>query len=358
MRVKSGLRTLLPALALACCDPVAAEPIRPIEFVKVADGVYAAVRPEKLRFVDGNAAVVVTDDGVMIVDTHVRPATARVLGKNLSEITDKFVRWVVNTHWHQDHIQGNQVYDELYPGLVSFISADSTREDIEKRAIPQAEEEKRDLPVKIDDMRRLLEKGTDENGADLSEDARNRLVTRIGYYKGYLDDLTGLRFVLPTITFNDRLSVRAGGIDIQLMRFRAHSRGDVVAYLPRERVLITGDLLDECPYLGQGYPKEWIQALQALEALGFDTIIPGHGRPMQGKEHLQLVKAMLQSLVDQARIAATKGMTIEQARSTISLAAFRDRMTKGDPLAQQMFDGNFPDAIDRAYLEARGELKD
>ena len=97
--------------------------------------------------------------------------------------------------------------------------------------------------------------------------------------------MTPARVTLPTMTFDHRLVIHRGGREIHLLFLgRAHTAGDVVAYIPSERVVATGDLMHGLlPYMGDGFPDEWPATLRALEALEFDRVIPGHGSIQEGK---------------------------------------------------------------------------
>src|SRR5215210_2719213 len=98
------------------------------EVVKVADGVYAAIRKEPPGLtVNANSVFIINDQDVVVVDTTLTPGTAKELLAALRRLTSKPVKYVVNTHWHDDHIMGNQVFRDAFPG-VEFIAHARTRE--------------------------------------------------------------------------------------------------------------------------------------------------------------------------------------------------------------------------------------
>src|SRR5947208_13912611 len=106
----------------------------------VADGVYAAISKPAYK-VNCNAVIIFLGDSVLVVDTHSKPSAARALIAQIKKLTDKPVRYVVNTHFHWDHYQGNQAYPSSWPTGVEIISSDATRENIEHRGIPRVKYE-------------------------------------------------------------------------------------------------------------------------------------------------------------------------------------------------------------------------
>ena len=107
-----------------------------LEIVKLTDGVYSAVYSEyRMDPIEGNSLIVVGDDGVFVLDSGRTPDAAKTMMSEIRKLTDKPVRFVVNSHWHDDHIFGNQAYQEAFPG-VRIIAHRSTREDMEQQVIP------------------------------------------------------------------------------------------------------------------------------------------------------------------------------------------------------------------------------
>src|SRR6185436_20481673 len=101
---------------------------------KVADGVYAAIAKPRTP-INCNAAVVVYDEGVLVVDTHSRPSSAAALIQQIKTVTDKPVRYAVNTHFHWDHAQGNHAYPVAFPRQVTIVSSEATRQNLESMGL-------------------------------------------------------------------------------------------------------------------------------------------------------------------------------------------------------------------------------
>ena len=125
MRVREALAGA--ALCAAIAVPAGAQPL--LNLQKVADGVYAALATPRSP-INCNAAVVVLDDAVLVVDTHSRPSSAKALIAQIRTITDKPVRFAVNTHFHWDHAQGNHAYPVAFPKQVAIVASEATRENL------------------------------------------------------------------------------------------------------------------------------------------------------------------------------------------------------------------------------------
>src|ERR1700740_2751739 len=117
----------------------------------VADGVYAAISRPAYK-VNCNAVIIFLGDSVLVVDTHSKPSAARALIAQIKKLTDKPVRYVVNTHFHWDHYQGNEAYPSSWPAGVEIISSEVTRASIEQRGVPRVKHEIITLPADIEQL--------------------------------------------------------------------------------------------------------------------------------------------------------------------------------------------------------------
>ncbi|HAL56552.1 MAG TPA: hypothetical protein DCP63_08770 [Bacteroidetes bacterium] len=280
--------------------------------VKVADGVYAAIaKPGVLC----NGAFIVTNDGVIVVDTHLRPSWAKDLIREIKKLTDKPVRYVVNTHWHNDHTQGNKAYASVFPSYTEFISHDKTRDDIIGRAIPSITQNLKDLPNRLTQLRTQLESGKRADGTTLTDSMKMQLKQQIANQDAYLEELKTLEITIPTLTFDKSIVLWAGGREVQILYFgEGHTRGDVFVYLPKEKVLITGDMLTGgVPFMRDAVATAWASTLEAVGKLEFDSVIPGHGEVQKGKDRLNLCVRYLRDLVGAVKAQAEKGATLDEA---------------------------------------------
>lgn len=332
----------------------------PFELARVAEGVYVTqfTTPDGAGLT-GNGIVIVNDSDVVVVDSHNTPATAQAVIAKIRKITKLPVRYVINTHWHGDHMFGNSEYQREYPG-VDFIAHPYTREDFVKEELPGlAGYVNKGLPDEIAGLRNLLTTGKSSSGAPLTDAQRGRVNAAIEQQEWLLRQLQHVRPVLPTITVADSLVLHRGARTI-VVRFlgRGNTRGDLTVYLPREQVLITGDLLvHPMPYAVDSYLGEWVRVLQLLRAMPATVIVPGHGQVQHDRAYLDLVSSLLESTLSQARQAVAKGLDLEATRKAVNLDSLRTVFTGGDVTRNPVFDGNYTTpAVAQAWREARGEL--
>ncbi len=299
------------------------------ELEEVVDGVFHA-RGAGALAVGSNGAVVVGNDGVLLVESHISPAAAHALMQEISAVTDLPVRFVVNTHFHFDHAHGNAAY----PPDVRVIGHEFTREAIASGASMTGSYENflAPLPDQIEAAR--IQVSTESDSA-----AREEARARLRYLRNYLAGQEGLRPVPPNTTLSERMTLFAGGREIRLLFLgRGHTGGDVVVFLPEERVAITGDLLVEgIPFMGDGFIPEWIDALEALKELDIEWVLPGHGRPFRGKERIGRLQAYLSDLYEQTARLRREGASPEEAARMVNLSRHREHFPQildaGAPLS-------------------------
>jgi cyclase len=280
---------------------------------KVADGVYAALAKPRSP-INCNAAVVLLGDGVLVVDTHSRPSSARGLIGQIKALTDLPVTFAVNTHFHWDHAQGNKAYPVAFPKQVAIVASEATRENLKTLGGERLKDQLRNTPGTITTLEAALAKATDAA-------TQARLRDEIAQQKDYLEELKSLELTLPDLTFDKSLIIHRGDRRVVLLFLgRGHTDGDVVAWLPKERVVATGDLLHGwMPYMGDSYPPEWVETLDALGKLEFDHIIGGHGG-VKPRAHLTFFRNYLDDLVKTVRAAHGRGETLDQAKTSVAAA--------------------------------------
>jgi glyoxylase-like metal-dependent hydrolase (beta-lactamase superfamily II) len=317
------------------------------ELKKVTEGVWAAVaRP--LPVINCNAAVIVLEDGVMVVDSHSRPSAARALMAQIRTLTDKPVKWVVNTHFHWDHYQGNQAYVGAWPSGTEIIASHATREAIESRGIPRVKHEIATVPLQLERLR-------SERARATADPDRQRLDDEIRARDAYLAELRAMQVTLPGLTFEKSLMLHRGARSVHVLWLgKAHTDGDVVVYLPQDKVIATGDLLHGwMPYMADSYPYDWIRTLEAAAALDFDAVIPGHGDVMRGKDRFRLWTRYFRDLLREAGEAYARGDTLAEAREKVAAAL---RPTYG-PAFGARFDDGVGGNINKAYRVVGGVVE-
>jgi len=322
-----------------------------VEMRRVADGVYVALQPASQRFDDSNATIVLLTDGVLVIDTQNSPARARQVIAAIRDLTALPVRWVVNTHWHGDHVQGNEAYRDAFPG-VEFIGHAATARDIRERAAPAHAEEMESIPGWLERARTALLTGV-VDGQPLTDreltDLRARLERREAYYSA-ISQVTA--FIAPDHLTGESMTLSTEP-EVRLMHLPGHTDGDMVVYIPGRRVLVTGDLLDDLPFTGHGSPHRLVATIRALDGLDFDFIVPGHGSVREGRTHLQSVLELFESINRQVDAAAADGLDLEATTSRVDLSSFRERFVVDDAAARYW--GFFmSEAIRRAWEETTG----
>ncbi len=234
---------------------------------KLTDGVYAAIATPDGKAVS-NSGFIVNDSDVIVIDCHITPDVARLLLAEIRKITDKPVRYLALTHRHRDHVGGTNAF-----GLeVEIISHENAR-------------------------------------AQLAADS-----ALVGKIK------------LPGLTFDSRLSFYRPSRTIELFYLgRGHTDGDIVIWLPAEKILFTGDLFfnGSAGYLGDGFFADWISNLKKLEALSVQKVVPGHG-PVSGVDGLSKFKTYLTDFRSSVKVYVDSGKTLEQTLKEFSLPQYQN----------------------------------
>jgi glyoxylase-like metal-dependent hydrolase (beta-lactamase superfamily II) len=329
---------------------------------EVAAGVFAFVFDNPLgegAGVDGTALVIINDEDVVVVDAQGMPVTARRVIAEIRKLTRKPVRIVVNTHWHGDHWLGNQAYRDAYPG-VEFVAHENMVIDARAEELPALDKWRNtDLPAMIANFEQRYVKGIRRDGKPYSAADSALMRKRIASFKWAMPGLKEITPVLPTRTISDSLVLTRGQRTIVIQYLgRGNTRGDLSVWLPRERVLATGDLLvNPAPYSFGSYLGEWMVTLGRLHQLPAAVIVPGHGAIQRDWAYLDLFVELLGTTLAQAKAAVAKGLDLEATRKAVDLSAYRARFVNGDSAVAAAFDAFYvAPAVERAWLEARGEL--
>jgi len=297
----------------------------------IADGVYAAIAKPAYK-VNCNAAIIVLGDSVLVVDTHSKPSAARALIEQIKKLTPKPVKYVVNTHFHWDHYQGNEAYPSSWPAGVEIISSEATRQNIQRLGIPRIKNEIVTMPQEIANLKNDLEKTS-------AAEQKDAIQENLRQAEAYFAELKLMQVTLPTMTFDHSLILHRGSRTVEILWLgRAHTDGDVFVFLPNEKFIATGDALHGwTPFMGDSYPYDWIQTLDAAEKLDFDSVLGGHGDVMHGKQKFDLWKQYFQDLMDRTAAVYADGASLEEAKKSVA-----DFLTK--KYAAQ-FDPNFPKSV-------------
>ena len=284
------------------------------ELKKVGDGVYAAIAAPRFK-VNCNAAVIMTNDGVVVVDSHSKPSAARALYNEIQSMTKQPIKKIINTHFHWDHWQGNEVYASANPG-VEVVASERTSENLRRPdagvgGVSYIAKQLAALPAEIAALKADIQKETDPA-------RKANLESNLHQAEDFQKELQNMKPALPTRTVATTTTLQEGGREIQLhVLGRAHTNGDLFIYLPKEKVVASGDaLIDWMPFMNDGYPDEWPTTLEALDKLSFDTIIPGHGdaRP---RSHLAFFRGYFVDLIAAVKKASADGATLDEMKTKV-----------------------------------------
>lgn len=343
---------LVPALAVLPGRFRAPAP----EVQQLSENVYAVLRHDPIAFANNaNSLVVVGDDAVLVVDAqYTRRATLETL-RAIRGLTTRPVRYVVNTHWHDDHAAGNQVYRDSFPG-VEFIAQENTRRDL---ATLGAENRKATIgisPAYLARLERLVGMGLGLDSTPTVPLERAALLSTDSIGRQYYDEAAGFRETLPTLTFSRSLTLHLGARRVEVHWYgRGNTAGDAVVVVPDARVVATGDLVvHPFPFAFNSYPTEWVATLDSVRALRAAAYVPGHGPVLRDDTYIVHVRDMLARIRDETSKAVADGLDLPATRRRVTLADERTAMTGGDKWKNVLFTSFFlAPAVGRAFEEAR-----
>ncbi len=276
---------------------------------ELAPGVYAFTAQG-----DPNVGAVVGPESVLCVDARATPTAAGEWLEALREVTDKPVEWLVLTHYHAVRVLGASAFAARH-----VVAHSGTHAWIHERGAQDWESEYRRFPR-------------------LFRDA---------------DSIPGLTY--PDVSFADTLTLTLGERDVQLLWLGGgHTQGDVAVWLPRERVLFAGDLVEAraAPYMGDALVTEWqAGTLDLIESLGAEVLVPGRGAALRGDEvgrGIAETRDYLRTILTTVRGAHARGASLREAGEE-ARAALEPRF--GD---WWIFEHCFPFNVARCYDEASG----
>lgn len=309
------------------------------ELKKLAENVYGVVRKDPPGLMcDGNSGFIINEKDVVVIDA---PEATKEIIAGLKKITDKPVKYVINTHWHDDHITGNQYYRDAYPG-VEFIAHTNTKEYLPVHGLANRNNMIQSAPGGVVYLKSLLEKNESFGGGPITDEERESYLSDIKLVEHYLEIVPKTEFILPTITFSDSLILDCGNRKIKLIKpGSGHTAGDIAVFLPEERILFTGDLVvSPVPLVGseQSHISAWSSALKNLRILDAGIIVPGHGKVMYDDLFIRNMELLFESITKQTREAVTSGKSLDETLSAVNLKEFELLFAGDSKLKKVLFD--------------------
>jgi cyclase len=285
-------------------------------FEKVADGIFYATASGTMN-VGANSPIILTSEEALVVDSEITPAAGRALAADLKAITSKPIRYVVDSHYHYDHAHGNQVFIDS----AQVIGHDNTRKRLLTNVLEQYTylSSVTPVPERIAALRERIAKESDAQ-------QKAALERQVASLLAYLEQVKETQVTPPGVTFDRSMTIVRGGREMRLLYLgRGHTDTDVIVFLPKERIVATGDLMESVvSYMGDSYPDEWIATLDRLRALDFDTVMPGHGAVFTGKGKIEAFQKYLRDVITQTAALRRQGLSADAAAAKIDVTAYRN----------------------------------
>ena len=282
--------------------------VKKVSFDKLSEHAYAYTAEG-----DPNTGIIVGDDAVMVIDTQATPVMAEDVIRRIREVTDKPIKYVVLSHYHAVRVLGASAY-----GAQQIIASQDTR----------------DL---------IVERGEADKASE------------IGRFPRLFDAVESVPpgVTWPTLTFSGKMTLWLGKLEVQLLQLgRGHTKGDTVVWLPQERILFSGDLVefDATPYAGDAYFRDWPATLDAVAALKPAKLVPGRGAALQTPE--QVAKGLAGTRAFVSELYASVEAGAKAGRDLRSV--YRETVDRLRPKYGQwvIFDHCMPFDVTRAYDEA------
>lgn len=298
-------------MGIAPAHGAAADGYVHFKWVEAGKGVWLGVTPPA-SFISGNSVIVDLGGHALVVDPHITEFTANEIIAKAREVSGS-VKYLINTHLHNDHTQGNSAFKKAFPG-VKIIAHKNTCWGVKAKGEPRSRYRLGKLPADVAAIRAALPNVTDPA---IKADLERVLAGN----ERYLEDGKTLRWFVPDQCLDLQPGgshvIREGGREVRIMYFgRAHTAGDLVVYLPKERMIANGDLWSSAGR-GSGGGRdgsvlETPRTLRAIAALDFDTVLPGHGDMFKGKDALLKSITVTEELIAKVKASYDEGDYIDR----------------------------------------------
>jgi cyclase len=290
---------------------------------KVADGVYFALaHPQALT--NCNAAIFVNSQDVVVVDAHSKPsAAAALIAQIKKEVTPKPVRYLVNTHFHWDHTQGDAAY-RATGSKVEIIASETTKELLSQNARNRLKESLDGVPKIIDALQARLSKAASAADKEFFQE-------QIRLAKAYQVEMKSFTPELPDITFAKSHVIKDRAHDLHIeFHGRAHTAGDVAVFCPQQSAVATGDaIIGFLPNIADGYPREWPGTINSIGKLKAAHLLPGHGTAQNSFARATQMGNYIEELTALVEAGKKAGKPVDELQKTIKLASVTSLQANG-----------------------------
>lgn len=328
------------------------------EFQELADGVWTGMRADSPRYpVMGNVTFVITDKGVVVYDGGGVAIMAEQTIEKIRSLTDQPVTDVVISHWHGDHNFGIYRYAEEYPS-VRYIAHEFTNRAMHGAPMDYIENYPHFGEESLPRYREMVATGEDPDGNDLNEHDLLALKRIIADRDIITAEFKRVRVTVPTVVVDKQHVIESGDRRIELL-FLGHgnTEGDIVMWLPQEKIVAAGDLVVlPSPYAFNVPPRAWANTLVALNALDYATLVPGHGPVQRDTSYTDLLIETASSIANQRDKMVAEGLSMEVIQERLDFSEFEERYTDGDPYKKAYYDEWFEAPLRQAAIkELSGE---
>jgi glyoxylase-like metal-dependent hydrolase (beta-lactamase superfamily II) len=329
-------RTIIMLLVLAgaglnpstapALQPQPAEALAPYTARELRPGVHLlATPPDYLGGVTGNIIIIEQSDGFVVVDSGQTAADGRRAAAYVRSLGDKPVKALVYTHWHGDHPQGGSAIQAAWPGA-RIISTRTTAESLRTQSLRYVGLQP---DARFDAIFRQQVEGLHRQIDEQLKDPAHDAATRERYERmrresgARIADFTGTSLAMPTETFTDRLLLGDPVRPVELFHpGRANTDGDAVAWLPNERILVTGDIVVwPIPFGFFSFPGDWIEVLEKFRAMDYSILVPGHGEPQTDRAYLDRLIAAIGDIRGKVAPLARRGLKPDAIRKRVDYSA-------------------------------------
>lgn len=348
---------LMLCLAPAWAAPDSSQTAVAVQRVRIADGIYQFITSPDGYVPNGNSVVIINESDVLVFDTFTRPSTARTVLTEIRKLTDKPVRYVVNSHHHPDHWSGNEIYAQAFPGL-EIIATEESRQFMLNIANAWPSVFTKNLHQDQSDLDREISTGKQSDGAGLTAEQRRKDEDDVRLEQDFVAEALKVKRTYPTITYHDRLTLHHGGREFRFLSMAGDADGTTVLYLPQEKILITGDVVSyPVPYFTPPLSQH-AKSLRTLAQFDADVIIPGHGPAWHDKDFLNLEAELFESIVSQVSQAVRQGtVTVEEIQRAVNVEPLRLKFTHDDPALNAKFLRYVGRMVENASRDARDGRK-
>ena len=351
MNLKHPVTALL--ILAAAVSTVNAGPFE-IDFTELSSGVWAGVRPDGPRFpVMGSTTFVISEDGVVVYDGGGMPIMAEHVIKKIRSLTDAPVTHVIISHWHGDHNFGIYRFAEEFPN-VQFIAHRFTNTAMVGEKIRYIERYPDFIAKNLPRFHEVLKTGKEEDGTVQSE-------SDLMEYRRIIEDADEIdgeynraKVTTPNVVFDENLTIVSGKRTIELLQLgHGNTEGDIVMWLPEEKIVATGDIVVlPSPYAFNMPPRPWAATLKNINDLGYTTLVPGHGDIQRDTTYVDLLIESAISIADQRDSMLAKGLSKEDVEAQLDFSAFEERFTGGDDYIKSYYLAYFEKPFRKAAMKA------